>query len=255
MSKDDLSHDAEYVTARTVDAFRENLQRVRSRMASAAHSVGRDPDGIRLLPVSKTVPAERVRLGLAAGITELGENRVQEAYEKWGALSDLDVRWSVIGNLQTNKAKYVARFADEFQSLDRLRVAEALERRLEKEDRTMDVFVQVNTSNEDSKYGVPPAELAELLQQLRQFERLNVRGLMTLAVFSNDPARVRPCFQLLHSLREQMRNESGNDELSELSMGMSGDFELAIAEGATVVRVGQAIFGSRAVPDSYYWPS
>lgn len=255
MSKDDLSHDAEYVTARTVDAFRENLQRVRSRMASAAHSVGRDPDGIRLLPVSKTVPAERVRLGLAAGITELGENRVQEAYEKWGALSDLDVRWSVIGNLQTNKAKYVARFADEFQSLDRLRVAEALERRLEKEDRTMDVFVQVNTSNEDSKYGVPPAELAELLQQLRQFERFNVRGLMTLAVFSNDPARVRPCFQLLHSLREQMRNESGNDELSELSMGMSGDFELAIAEGATVVRVGQAIFGSRAVPDSYYWPS
>src|SRR5699024_392564 len=98
-------------------------------------------------------------------------------------------------------------------------------------------------------------ELAELLQQLRQFERLNVRGLMTLAVFSNDPARVRPCFQLLHSLRAQMRNESGNDGLSELSMGMSGDYELAIAEGATVVRVGQAIFGSRAVPDSYYWPS
>src|SRR5699024_9128275 len=97
------------------------------------------------------------------------------------------VRWSVIGNLQTNKAKYVARFADEFQSLDRLRVAEALERRLEKEDRTMDVFVQVNTSNEDSKYGVPPAELAELLQQLRQFERLNVRGLMTLAVFLMTP--------------------------------------------------------------------
>lgn len=255
MSKDDLSHDAEYVTARTVEAFRENLQRVRSRMASAAHSVGRDPDGIRLLPVSKTVPAERTRLGVAAGITELGENRVQEAYEKWEVLSDLDVRWSVIGNLQTNKAKYVARFADEFQALDRLRVAETLERRLEKEDRTMDVFVQVNTSNEDSKYGVPPAELAELLQQLRQFERLNVRGLMTLAVFSNDPARVRPCFQLLHTLREQMRNESGNDGLSELSMGMSGDYELAIAEGATVVRVGQAIFGSRVVPDSYYWPS
>jgi len=247
-------HSEEFATAKTVSTFKENLQRVHDRIEAAAQRVGRDASEVRLLPVSKTVPVERIRLALAAGVTELGENKVQEAYRKWETLQDADVRWSVIGNLQTNKAKFVARFADEFQALDRVRVAETLNRRLELEDRTLDVFVQVNTSGEDSKYGVPRAELRELMAEVAQFERLNVRGLMTLAVFSNDPARVRPCFERLRVLRDQMQHDLGLENLSELSMGMSGDFELAIAEGATVVRIGQAIFGARPLPDSHYWP-
>lgn len=249
-----ISHDQEYATATTVAGFEENLSRVRARISAAARRAGRDPKEIRLLPVSKTVPVERIRLAIAAGITELGENKVQEGYRKWEALGDGAVRWSVIGNLQTNKAKFVARFADEFQALDRVRVAEVLNRRLEVEDRALDVYFQVNTSGEDSKYGVPPGELSALLRELTSFERLKVRGLMTLAVFSNDPERVRPCFRLLHDLRDQAQNDTGLESLTELSMGMSGDFELAIEEGATVVRVGQAIFGARDVPDSHYWP-
>src|SRR5690625_3844897 len=247
-------HDRKYATATTVEAFHENLERVRERINAAAGRVGRDPRDVRLLPVSKTVPVDRIRLGIAAGITELGENKVQEGYRKWEELADTGVRWSVIGNLQTNKAKFVARFADEFQALDRVRVAEALQRRLETEDRVLDVFVQVNTSNEESKYGATPADLPQLLRDIQQFDRLNVRGLMTLAVFTSDPALVRPCFHRLRSLRDQMQDNLGLENLTELSMGMSGDFELAIEEGATVVRVGQAIFGAREVPDSHYWP-
>lgn len=247
-------HTDSYETATTVEMFRTNLARVHERMAAAARRVERDPANVRLLPVSKTVPVERIRLALAAGITDLGENKVQEGYRKWEALRDLDINWSVIGNLQTNKAKFVARFAKEFQALDRVRVAEVLHRRLEVEDRALDVFVQVNTSGEESKYGVPPAELSNLLREIEPFDRLRVRGLMTLAVFSNDPDRVRPCFQRLRELRDRARDDLGREDVTELSMGMSGDFELAIEEGATVVRVGQAIFGARALPDSHYWP-
>jgi len=254
MDDERILHEQEYATAATVEAFQQNLQRVRECIKAAAQRAGREASDVRLLPVSKTVPVDRIRLGIEAGIPELGENKVQEGYRKWEELIDTGVRWCVIGNLQTNKAKFVARFADEFQALDRARVAEALNRRLELEDRTLDVFVQVNTSNEESKYGVAPADLPQLLRDVQQFERLNVRGLMTLAVFSTDPALVRPCFRRLRSLRAQMQDDLGLGNLTELSMGMSGDFELAIEEGATVVRVGQAIFGARGVPDSHYWP-
>jgi hypothetical protein len=219
--------------------------------------VGRDPAGVRLLPVSKTQPEASVRLAHAAGCRLLGENKPQEAYGKWLATQDLaDLRWSVIGHLQTNKARLVARFASEFQALDSLRVAEALERRLQAEGRALDVFVQVNTSGEASKYGLPPGEVAAFLRALPAFPALRVRGLMTLALFSSEAGRVRECFVLLRTLRDRLRQEApAGIALDELSMGMSGDFEIAIEEGATVVRVGQAIFGARALPDSHYWPS
>ncbi|MGB6124474.1 MAG: YggS family pyridoxal phosphate-dependent enzyme, partial [Gordonia sp. (in: high G+C Gram-positive bacteria)] len=159
------------------------------------------------------------------------------------------------GHLQTNKAKDVAAFADEFQALDSLRVAEALDRRLQAAGRSIDVYVQVNTSDEDSKYGLDPSDVRDLLTQLPNYSALRVRGLMTLALFSDDVDRVRPCFQLLRSLRDQIREETP-DLIGDggLSMGMSGDYELAIEEGSTCVRVGQAIFGARATPDSMYWP-
>lgn len=253
------SHDRHglYPEAVTVEDFRRNLASVQARIDAACRRVGRDPAGVRLLPVSKTKPEASLRLAHAAGCQMLGENKPQEAYRKWEALQDLsDLQWSVIGHLQTNKAKLVARFATEFQALDSLRVAEALERRLQAEGRALDVFVQVNTSGEASKYGLAPGEAQAFIKALPAFSALRVRGLMTLALFSSQPERVRQCFVLLRNLRDRLRDcAPAGVSLDELSMGMSGDFEIAIEEGATVVRVGQAIFGARATPDSHYWPT
>lgn len=246
-----------YPTAHSVDDYRRHLSQVRERIAAACARSGRDPDEVRLLPVSKTVPAQRIRVAHAAGCREVGENKVQEASHKAAMLADLvDLRWSVIGHLQTNKAKVVARFANEFQALDSLRVAESLDRCLQAEGRGLDVLVQVNTSGESSKFGLPPDEVAGFVRDLSPFSSLRVRGLMTLALFSGDSARVRPCFALLRDLRERLRQKlPAGTSMDELSMGMSSDFELAIEEGATVVRVGQAIFGARVTPDSHYWPN
>ncbi|WP_282277131.1 YggS family pyridoxal phosphate-dependent enzyme [Stenotrophomonas sp. PS02297] len=245
-----------YPQALTVEDFRRNLAAVQARIDAACRRVGRDPAGVRLLPVSKTKPEASLRLAHAAGCRLLGENKVQEAHHKWEAMQDLgDLRWSVIGHLQTNKAKLVARFASEFQALDSLRLAETLDRRLQLEGRTLDVFVQVNTSEEASKYGLAPDDVAAFLRELPRFPALRVRGLMTLALFSDDAERVRACFVRLRGLRDRLRQDAPDGiGLDELSMGMSGDFEIAIEEGATVVRVGQAIFGARDTPDSYYWP-
>lgn len=244
-----------YATAHTVEDFQANLAAVRKRIDDAAQRSGRDPAEVRLLPVSKTVPQERIRNAVAAGAVQLGENKIQEMSRKAQEMSDLDIHWAVIGHLQTNKARDVARSASEFQAVDRLKLAAALDRRLQTEGRSLDVYVQVNTSAEESKFGLAPDDTLDFLAQLAQFETLNVKGLMTLAIFSDDAERVRPCFQALRSLRDRAREQ--NPELigaGELSMGMSGDFELAIEEGANVVRVGQAIFGARDTPDSDYWP-
>jgi len=245
-----------YPEAVAVEDFRRNLLAVQARIEAACNRVGRDPAAVRLLPVSKTKPEANLRMAYAAGCRVFGENKVQEAHRKWEAMQDLtDLHWSVIGHLQTNKAKLVARFASEFQALDSLRVAEALDRRLQAEGRSLDVFVQVNTSGEASKYGLAPEEVESFVRALPAFSALRVRGLMTLALFSSEAERVRQCFVLLRTLRDQLRQTaSAGIGLDELSMGMSGDFEIAIEEGSTVVRVGQAIFGARDLPDSHYWP-
>ena len=231
-----------YTTAVTIEDFRRNLAAVRARIAAAADRVGRDASEIRLLPVSKTVPEDRIRTACAAGITQMGENKVQEAKRKAAALADLDIRWSVIGHLQTNKAKDVVAFADEF-----------LDRRLQPTRRGLDVFVQVNSSGEASKFGVEPDGVMGILRRLPSYSCLRVVGLMTLAARTDDEARIRECFRIMRSLREAALQE---DLLSDgqLSMGMSEDFELAIEGGSTGVRVGQAIFGARSTPDSAYWP-
>lgn len=233
-------------------AFAANLQAVRARMAAACERSGRDPREVRLLPVTKTVPAHVLRHAFAAGITDFGENKLQEARDKHAALSDLAIRWSIIGHLQTNKVKYLVRFASEFHALDSIRLAEALDRRLAAEGRDLDVFVQVNTSGETSKYGLDPAALMPFVERLGDYPRLKPRGLMTLAIFSADEARVRACFRLLRELRD--RAVTVHPGLTQLSMGMSGDYEIAIEEGADVVRVGQAIFGPRPTDDAFYWP-
>ena len=237
-----------------------NLHLVEQRIDAACRAAGRAREEVRLLPVSKTKPAATVRLAYELGLRNFGENRPQEAHEKWQDTQDLaGLRWSVIGHLQRNKAGLVAQCASEFQALDSLRVAEALDRRLQVLGRSLDVLVQVNTSGEDSKFGLPPEEVAAFIPQLKQFSGLRVRGLMTLALFSHDKAAVRQCFIKLRTLRDQLRQNDRaltlpDADLAELSMGMSGDFEVAIAEGATVVRVGQAIFGSRQQTAGHYWP-
>lgn len=242
-----------YTTAVTVEDFHRNLAAIRARIDAAAERAGREAAEIRLLPVSKTVPEERLRTAFAAGITQMGENKVQEAQRKSENLADLGISWSVIGHLQTNKAKNVAAFADEFQALDSLRLAEALDRRLQANGRGLDVYVQVNSSGEPSKFGLEPADVAAFLAALPSYSSLRVRGLMTLAAHTDDAARVRECFSVMRQLRDAAL-QAGTVGDGLLSMGMSGDFEAAIEGGSTCVRVGQAIFGARATPDSHYWP-
>jgi len=222
------------------------------RVDEACRAAGRDPTEVSILPVSKTFGPELIREGVALGMRRFGENKVQEIRDKSGPLADCGIDWVMIGHLQTNKAKDVARLASEVQSLDRLELAEALDRRLQHEGRALDVLVQVKTSPEPSKYGLPPEQLPGFLATLRRYDTLRVRGLMTLAIHSNEPVQVRACFRLLRKLREQAVSQ-GHD-LPRLSMGMSGDFPLAVAEGATELRIGTAIFGQRPYPDSHYWP-
>lgn len=227
----------------------QRISQIQARMAAACARVGRDPAEVALLPVSKTFDAGAIREAVALGFTRFGENRMQEVAQKAPLLEDCNVNWVVIGHLQTNKAKDVARYASELQSLDRIDLAEALERRLQLEGRSIDVLVQVKTSTEETKSGLEPAGLVPFLRQLSQYPSLRVKGLMTMAVLSDDPIAVRKCFSQLRQLREQAQQEGiAGVSLERLSMGMSGDFELAIEEGSTEIRVGSAIFGSRAAP-------
>ena len=234
------------------DTLASNLAAVEERIRVAATAAGRDPSEIRLLPVSKTKPPADVARVHALGYRRFGENKVQEAMEKAEALADLDIEWAVIGHLQTNKAKYVARFATEFQALDSLKVARELDKRLQAEGRRMEVLVQVNSSGEPQKFGLDPEAVADFTAELAAFDALDVRGLMTLAIFSSDHARVAECFRSMQQVRRGLQDRDGGG-WAELSMGMSGDFELAIEHGSTCVRVGQAIFGARLDPNDY-WP-
>ena len=230
----------------------DNWAQVRRRVDAACREAGRDPAEVAILPVSKTFGPELIRAGVALGMHRFGENKVQEIRDKAAPLADCGIDWVMIGHLQTNKAKDVARLVSEVQSLDRLELAEALDRRLQHEGRAIDVLVQVKTSTEPSKYGLPPEQLPGFLDMLRGYDTLRVRGLMTLAIHSSEPLEVRACFSLLRELRD--RAIAQGHDIQRLSMGMSGDFPLAIAEGASEVRIGTAIFGHRPYPDSYYWP-
>ncbi len=225
----------------------ERIAQIRNRVALACARVGRPPEEVTLLPVSKTFDVSAIREAIDLGYTRFGENRMQEVAQKAPLLADRGVQWVVIGHLQTNKAKEVAKFAHELQSLDRLDLAEALERRLQQEGRTIDVLVQVKTSPEETKSGLKPTELFEFLRKLTSYQTLRVRGLMTMAVLSENTQAVRACFSQLKQLQERARQEAIEGiSLDRLSMGMSGDFEIAIEEGSTEIRVGSAIFGSRA---------
>jgi pyridoxal phosphate enzyme (YggS family) len=214
-----------------------NLARVRERIALAAERAGRSPDDVLLVGVSKSVDAERIRRALAAGLPALGENRVQEAKEKIGELGR-SVPWHLVGHLQTNKAGDAVRLFDLIHSLDRLELARELHRRAAAAAKVVDVLVQVNLAGEATKGGFAPSELKGALDAIRELPGLAVRGLMTIPPPVAQAELARGWFRQLRELRD----EAG---LEHLSMGMSGDFEVAVEEGATMVRVGTAIFGPR----------
>lgn len=241
--------------ARAVTEVAANYVSARGRIAEAAQRSGRPAEAVRFILVTKTVAPERVLEAIRAGAADLGENKVQEGRGKAEALAGEAVRWSMIGHLQSNKVKDVLRFASEVQSLDRLSLATSLEKRLQYLGRPLDVLVQVNTSGEASKFGLPPEDVPEFLRALSGFDALRPKGFMTLATFTSDEAEVRRCFRVLRGIRDRALEDAPQGAaLAELSMGMSGDYEWAVEEGATIVRVGQAVFGTRPLPDSHYWP-
>jgi pyridoxal phosphate enzyme (YggS family) len=233
-----------------------NIDLIRQRINNACLKAGRDPREVKLLLATKTVSPERIIEAIKAGCTLLGENKVQEIKEKYEALKPSQHQMHFIGHLQTNKIKEIIQYGVScIESVDRLDLAQKLNNRLIAEGKTMDILIQVNTSGEESKFGVQPGQAIELTRNIASLPALKIKGLMTIGLFSAETEKVRKCFRILADIRKEIETLALNGvEMKELSMGMSGDLETAIEEGATIVRVGTAIFGQRQYPDSYYWP-
>ncbi|OSY87949.1 alanine racemase [Tenacibaculum holothuriorum] len=233
----------------------QNLRTIQQRIKNACIKSNRDINDVKLLLATKTVDANRIKIAIEKGETLIGENKVQEVKQKYDELKNTSHQKHFIGHLQTNKIKEILKYnVSCIQSLDRISLAEKLQKRLEFEDKTINAFMQVNTSAEESKFGVTPNEAVNLVKELANFDRIHIKGLMTIGLFSADEEKVRTCFKLLKSIQQEIIAKNiPNIEMKELSMGMSGDLEIAIEEGATIVRVGTAIFGERIYPDSYYW--
>lgn len=234
--------------------LKSRLVEVSERMNAACRRAGRAPESVDLMLVTKTVSAEKVLEAQALGHFLFGENKVQEAKEKWSRPGFL-VKPEFIGHLQTNKISSCLEACGRIHSVDRPRLLEALDRELEKRGEAREIFLQVKTSEEPSKFGIPVAEAIAFARQARGFSKLKVTGLMTLAEFSGDQVRVRACFRRLKVLFDEIQSqEIFGPYFRHLSMGMSSDYEVAIEEGSTLVRIGTAIFGERSTPDSFYWP-
>lgn len=239
----------------------QRLQQVCERINAACARFGRNPDEVELLLATKTVPAETLAAAARAGFVLFGENRVQEAQAKVERLAEIapnlgtKARWHMIGHLQTNKIRHVLGFVEAVHSVDRLRLVNRLAAQLANEGRVIEVYVQVNTSGEASKYGVAPDDTRTLVEACQTAPGLSLKGLMTIGRLGSTAEAARRDFAALRCLRDRLRAEGVLDANQQgLSMGMSGDFEVAIEEGATLVRVGTAVFGQRSTPDSHYWP-
>ena len=226
--------------------MKQRLEQIKQRIRQAAESCNRDADSVRLVAVSKTIAADIVKEAIEAGVTTLGENYVQEARDKFKALAQYPVSWHFIGHLQSNKAKYAVRLFDLIHSVDSLKLARELDKQAGKLDKIQPILVQINISAEDTKSGISIDEAPRLIAEISRLKNLAVKGLMTMPPYFYQPEKVQPFFAALRNLRDQIREQSPpNVSLDELSMGMTGDFEVAIKEGATLVRIGTAIFGER----------
>lgn len=223
-----------------------NLSRIRQDMEQACHRSGRDPQSVRLIGVTKQVPVEKIREAAAAGLSCFGENYVQEGIRKIEALSDLSLEWHFIGHLQTNKVKQAVQRFSWIHTVDRLSLAKELDKRAGNQGHRVSVLLQVHLGDEETKGGVAPEDLEDLFDAVQAMEWLDVRGLMAVPPYFEDPEAVRPFFKSLRQWLEKLRPRAIHPErLTELSMGMSHDFHVAIEEGATMIRVGTALFGPR----------
>ncbi|MFC1556397.1 YggS family pyridoxal phosphate-dependent enzyme [candidate division KSB1 bacterium] len=226
----------------TTMSIAENISAVRGRIGRAAEKSGRRAEEITLVAVTKTHPPEIVDEAIRCGLTDIGENRVQEAEQKFPLVKESAV-WHFIGHLQRNKVKNVLRFSSIIHSVDSVRLAAEIDRQT---DRPVDIFVEVNVGDEESKYGIRPDETPGFLREIRRFGSLNCCGLMAIPPLQEDPEDVRPYFRKLAEIQREVNRQKIFDEpLTDLSMGMTDDFETAIEEGATVVRIGRALFGPR----------
>ena len=224
----------------------ENLKTVKDKIAQAALRAGRNPQDVQLVAVSKTVSGEPIQRAIEAGVTILGESYIQEARKKIGELGNV-VRWDFIGHLQSNKVSYAVDLFELIHSIDRLSLAQALSTRAAKKRKTVRILVQVNISGEGAKSGIDTGGVGALVNRIASLPNLTLEGLMTIPPYFTDPEKARPYFAALRKLRDTLMAEQGNHiDLKELSMGMSGDYEVAVEEGATLVRVGTAIFGERS---------
>jgi len=229
-------------------SVKDNILAIRQHMAEAARKAGRDPSEIRLMAVTKTVDDRRIAAAVEAGVDMLGENYVQEAKRKIELMGH-GIEWHFIGHLQTNKAKYAVKLFDMIHSVDRLELAQELDKRSANYGKTTPILVEVNVSGEASKSGVPLSQALSLIIDISQLKHLSVRGLMTMPPWFDNPEDARPYFIALRELRERIiREEIDRVDMKELSMGMSGDYRVAIEEGSTIVRIGTAIFGQRPSP-------
>lgn len=224
----------------------EHVERIFSSIKKTAIACNRDPESVKLVAVSKTVTADRVRQAITSGITILGENYVQEALEKITTLSSEAVSWHFIGHLQSNKAKVAVNLFDLIHTVDSLKLAKELNKEAQKLGKIQDILIQVNIAREASKSGIEPEAAESLIESISHLDHLMIQGLMTMPPFLDDPERIRPYFKTLRELRDRIRaHDLPHVNMNELSMGMSHDYIVAIEEGATLVRVGSAIFGSR----------
>lgn len=221
-----------------------NLEIVLEKIHKACEKVGRKPEDVKLLGASKTVPPERIREFYTCGLKVYGENRVQEFLKKYEALSDLDIEWHFIGYLQSNKVKYLINKVVLIHSLDRKSLADEIQKRAQKANIIQDTLIEVNVGGEETKAGVEPDKLKELFEYTLSLPNIRILGLMCIPPYLENPEDVRPYFIRLRELKEELEKDF-NVKLPHLSMGMSHDFEVAIEEGATIVRIGTALFGER----------
>lgn len=227
-----------------MSVVRENISRLRGEIFRAAVKAGRNPADIEIIAVTKNVPVETISIAVEEGLLNLGENRVQELTAKRPYLGQ-NVRWHLIGHLQTNKVRMVVGKVSLIHSLDSWRLAVEIDRRSKDLGVVSDVLLQVNISGEDTKYGLNPAEVPDLIKDAASLGGISIRGLMTVAPYVDDPEEVRPVFRELRSLFEYLRNNSQGVSMSYLSMGMTNDYQVAVEEGANLLRLGTGIFGDR----------
>lgn len=224
-----------------------NLQVIRNRIADACIGCGRDPHDVILLLATKTVDPQGIRYAIEAGATLIGENKVQEFTSKDEALNDLIYSRHFIGHLQRNKVREVLKYVDNIQTVDSLPLAQEINKEMQSKGRKLDIMIQVNTSFEESKFGLSPGDVVDFAEQVRALESLNITGLMTIGLFADTAEEARPSYRLLKEIGEKINEVYLEKPIRHYSMGMSGDLEVAIEEGATIVRVGSAVFGARLV--------